>query len=332
MNNCRRPICAESCATPPRAPLGTVHQLLRLFALLVTVGAGAVIVAAATAVPGYRRARRGSWALQLVARCVLRSIGVRRTVHGGPRTGPSLVVGNHISWLDILALSSCAPMVMVAKAEVSGWPIIGTAAARVNTIFLHRDQLRTLPDTVVAMTSALRSGRRVQVFPEGTTRCGGAVGQFHRAAFQAAIAAAVVVSPVTIGYTDGEADRITAPAFLGNESLVSSLRRVLATPRIEVTVRWLPPIPAIAGTGRDHLDRATVARLTEKAIADSFGTPTVHAATRTAVPSTVPARWSADATFIPARVTAPRESPSTRTGGRPGIARPWPGHGPDGHG
>lgn len=289
MNGCRRPVCSASCASPPEAPLGAVHQLLRLFALVVTVTAGAVVVAAATGVPGYRRAQRGAWALQLVARCVLRSIGVRRTVHGGPRSGPSLVVGNHISWLDILALGSCAPMVMVAKSEVRLWPIIGSAAVRVGTIFLRRNQLRTLPDTVAAMTSALRSGLRVQVFPESTTRCGGALGEFHRAAFQAAIAAAVVVSPVTIGYTDGQRNRITAPAFLGKESLVASFRRVLATPRIEVTVRWLSPIPAIAGTGRDHIDRATVARLTEKAVAAALGISTVGTdSTRADPPATRP--------------------------------------------
>lgn len=249
--------------------------------LLLAVGGGALLLAVVTAVPGYRRRRRGGWALQQVARWVLRSVGVRRTVHGAPRSGPSLVVGNHVSWLDVLALSSCAPMVMVLGSDLRGWPVIGPAAVRAGSIFSDPGRARSLPDTVAEVTAALRSGLRVQVFPEGTAHCDGAVGEFARAAFQAAIAAAVVVSPVTVRYTDG--DRPTAaPAFPGTEpeSLLQSLRRVLAAPRIEVTVRWLAPIPAIAGTGRDHLDRATVARLSQRAVATGLGVAVVRRGTR----------------------------------------------------
>ena len=105
--------------------------------------------------------------------------------------------------------------------------------------------------------SATRGRRHSYRFsPEATARCVGAVSQFHRASFQAP--AAVVVSPVTIEYTDDGSARTTAPPFLGGETIADSLRRLLAAPRIEVTLRWFAPIPAIAGTGRDHTDRATV--------------------------------------------------------------------------
>lgn len=275
MTDCRRPVCETACAAAPARPIGVPQQVFRLAALLLALGAGALLLALVTALPGYRRRRRGAWALQQMSRWVLRSLGIRRTVHGAPRSGPSLVVGNHVSWLDILVLGGCAPMLMVAKSDVRGWPLVGPFAVRVGSIFLDRNRLRTLPDTVAEMTSALRSGMRVQVFPEGTTRCGGAVGEFSRAAFQAAIAAAVVVSPVTLRYTDDQQAPTTTPAFVGTESLLDSFRRVVAAPRIEVTVRWLAPIPAIAGTGRDHLDRATVARLAQRAVAARLGIPVV---------------------------------------------------------
>lgn len=276
MTGCRRSVCGTLCIATSGAPARPWQQLLRLLALLGALTTGGLVLAAATSIPGYRRARRGSWAVRHTARWVLRALGVRLVVHGAPRSGPSLVVGNHVSWLDILALAGCAPMVMVAKSEVRSWPAIGGAAVGAGTIFLHRNRLRSLPGTVEEITAALRSGLRVQVFPEATTRCGGALGEFHRAAFQAAINAAVVVSPAAIGYAQDGRPGTTVPAFLGDESLVDSLRRVLAARDIEVSVRWLPPIPAIAGTGRDHVDRATVTRLAEKAVAGSLGVPVVH--------------------------------------------------------
>jgi len=273
---CRRPACGPACIAPADAPAGRPRQLIRGLALLIALIAGVLLIAAATSIPGYRRARRGPWAVGYAARWVLRALGVRVVVHGAPRTGPSLVVANHVSWLDILALAGCAPQVMVAKSEVRSWPVVGSAAVRAGAIFLQRNSLRSLPGTVEEITATLRSGQRVQVFPEATTRCGGALGEFHRAAFQAAIDAAVVISPVTIGYAhDGRAGS-TVAAFLGEESLLASLCRVLAARRVHVTVHWLPPIPAIAGTGRNHLDRATVTRLAENAVAAGLAVPIVR--------------------------------------------------------
>lgn len=288
MTACRLPACSPACSAAAAssgagARVGPTRQLARAFALLVALAAGVPLVAAATSIPGYRRSRRGPWAVGCASRWVLRALGVRVVVHGVPRSGPSLVVGNSVSWLDFLVLAGAAPQVMVAGTEVRGWPVIGGTAVRAGAIFLRRDNWRSLPGTVEEITAALRSGQRVQVFPEATIRCGGSLGEFHHAAFQAAINAAVVISPVAIGYAQDGRPGSTAAAFLGEESLVDSLRRVLAAREIDITVRWLRPIPAIAGTGRDHLDRAVVARLAENAIAAALGLPIVRSRHRGAV-------------------------------------------------
>ncbi len=282
--------CGADCAEPTTTSAHPGRRLLRYAGLLLTTIVSIAFIAAIAAVPGHRRARRGAWALHRCAGLILRSVGVRLVTIGSPRSGPSLVVGNHISWLDILGLAASAPMVMVAKSELRSWPLLGRTSARVGTLFLQRASLRALPGSVAEITAALRAGSRVQVFPEATTRCGRVVGEFHRAAFQAAIDAAVVVSPVAIRYTDSARSPITAPAFLGEETLLGSVRRVLASPSTVMTVRWLPAIPAIAGTGRDFIDRATATRLTQNAIARSLAVPVVargQSPARPALPSPV---------------------------------------------
>lgn len=306
MTACRLPACGPACIPAAGARVGPTRQLARWWALLVALAAGVLLVTIATSIPGYRRSRRGRWAVGCAARWVVLALGVRVVVHGAPRSGPSLVVGNHVSWMDILALAGAAPQVMVAKSEVRSWPVIGGAAVRAGAIFLQRDSWRSLPGTVEEITAALRSGQRVQVFPEATTRCGGALGEFHRAAFQAAINAAVVISPVAVGYAQDGHPGSTVAAFLGRESLVDSLRRVVAARGIEVTVRWLGPIPAIAGTGRDHLDRATVARLAENVIAARLAVPIVRRGHRGLTPPAP--RPSAAGAVSPRRVrpVAPR--------------------------
>jgi len=267
--------CSGQCVPTSRRVVGVAHRGLRLGGLMIAMAFGLVLIGALTCLPGSGRSRRGAWALQRVSRWVLRALGVRVDTRGTPRSGPSLVVGNHVSWLDILVLTACAPMRLVAKSDIRQWPVLGNAAARTGSLFLQRNGLRSLPPTVAQMTAALRSGSRVQVFPEGTTRCGGALNPFRRAAFQAAIDAGVVVSPVTVRYSDSDSDQATSPqpAFVGDETLVDSVRRVIGMQRLQVSVHWLPAIPAIAGTGRDAIDRKRVAKLAENAVARDLRIP-----------------------------------------------------------
>ncbi len=272
---CTAPVCTSACSTAGAQVCVTARCLGRLIALVIASLAGTLFIVIVTWLPGHRRERRGTWALQQVSRWILRSIGIRMSVEGAPRSGPSLVVGNHISWLDILVLSASAPMRMVAKAEVGRWPIIGNTSRRVGTLFLQRERLRQLPAVVSEIAAVLRTGSRVQVFPEATTRCGGALSPFRRAAFQAAIDAGVVVSPVTLRYTDHQRMPTSAPAFVGDETLVASIRRVLHSRSTTVAVHWLRPIPAMAGTGWAPTDRANVARLAENAVARDLGVQVV---------------------------------------------------------
>lgn len=270
---CVESACTGQCVPRSRRVVGVAHRGLRLGGLMIAMAFGLVLIGALTCLPGSGRSRRGAWALQRVSRWVLRALGVRVDARGAPRSGPSLVVGNHVSWLDILVLTAYAPMRPVVESEIRQWPVLGNAAARTGSLFLQRNRLRSLPPTVAQMTAALRAGSRVQVFPEGTTRCGGALNPFRRAAFQAAIDAGVVVSPVTVRYSDSDSATSPQPAFVGDETLVDSVRRVIGMPRLQVSVHWLPAIPAIAGTGRDAIDRKRVAKLAENAVARDLRIP-----------------------------------------------------------
>lgn len=261
-----RAACVAGCVAPADDQVGQLETLWRIVRLASVLTFALPVTLIVAALPGYGRQRRRSLMLQWLCRRVLAAVGVRLTVVGTVRTGPGLVVANHTSWLDVLALTAGAPLVPVAKAEVVDWPVIGAVARECGAIFLRRRRFRDLPEAVAAMTLLLRQGHRVQVFPEATTRCGRAVGEFHRAAFQAAIDAAVVVQPAALRLTQGERPT-TATAFVGDEALAESLWRTLRMRDVRVELRWLRPIPAIAGTGRAAVDRAVVARLAENAVA-----------------------------------------------------------------
>lgn len=208
------------------------------------------------------RPLRGWW-LRAVCRAVLAAAGVVvRVRHTGPPDRPfggsgSLVVANHVSWIEVLALCSVAPVRVLAKRELSGWPVIGPVAAATGVLFIDRRSVRALPRTVAEMAAVLRSGQTVAAFPEGTTWCGAAAGPFRRAAFQAALDAAVPVRPVAVVLTSR--GRVAPEAaFVGEQSLLHSVGRVLRLPALACELTVLPAL-APEGTRSELAARAAVA-------------------------------------------------------------------------
>ncbi|MFH8343472.1 lysophospholipid acyltransferase family protein [Streptomyces sp. NPDC018045] len=183
-----------------------------------------------------------------------------------PRLG-TLVVANHISWLDIPALLAVEPVTLLAKREVGGWPLVGALARRAGTRFIDRDSPRQLPATVAALTDLLRSGRSVAAFPQATTWCSVAYGAFRRATFQAALDAGAPVRPVTIAY-EQEGLPSTVAGFLGDEEFLSSVRRVVGARGLTVRVTVHPPLPPRPGT-----DRRALADLARAAVTGTAGEP-----------------------------------------------------------
>ncbi|MFH8406034.1 lysophospholipid acyltransferase family protein [Streptomyces sp. NPDC018019] len=184
----------------------------------------------------------------------------------------TLVVANHISWLDIPALLAVEPVTLLAKREVGDWPLVGGLARRAGTRFIDRASPRQLPATVTALADLLRSGRSVAAFPQATTWCSAAYGAFRRATFQAALDAGAPVRPVTITYEQLGLPS-TVAGFLGDEPFLSSVRRVVGAHGLAVRVTVHPPLLPRPGT---H-DRRALADLARTAVTGTGRKPDRYA-------------------------------------------------------
>lgn len=181
----------------------------------------------AVPLPGRTRVQR------IYCRLVLRCLGVRITVTGNPIRNLSgvLVVSPHMSWLDVFAIGSVLPGSFVARADMFTGPATGIVARFLKIIPIERSSLRRLPGVVDAVARRLRAGQTVVAFPEGTTWCGRDRGAFYPAMFQAAIDAGRPVQPLRLTYHHVDGSPSTVPAFVGDETLLSSIRRLLVVPR-----------------------------------------------------------------------------------------------------
>ncbi|WP_085024882.1 lysophospholipid acyltransferase family protein [Ensifer aridi] len=136
-------------------------------------------------------------------------LGLRVRVHGElDHRRPLLLSANHVSWKDILVLSSVADVVFVAKSDVKSWPIFGVLARLQASIFVERGQKRTTGQQVNEIGRRLADGEIVVLFPEGTTSDGNRLLDIKTSLFGAAASAipqsptgVVHVQPLAISYT-----------------------------------------------------------------------------------------------------------------------------------
>jgi 1-acyl-sn-glycerol-3-phosphate acyltransferase len=181
--------------------------------------------------PGARAAVIRWWARGLLA-----ALGVRLHVSGAPAQEPGLVVANHISWLDVIAIAAARPALFVCKSEIAAWPGIGWLLKRAGTIFIHRGSFRDVWRVNVELRARLAASQSVAAFPEGTTTEGHDVLAFRPALFQPAVERGFPIHPVAIAYSGDEA------AYVGETSFGKSLVAVARAARLEVPLAMLPPV------------------------------------------------------------------------------------------
>jgi 1-acyl-sn-glycerol-3-phosphate acyltransferase len=253
--------CGPGCLAGREARVGRVRRVVRLTSV-VGVVLGALLLLPVLPLVG---ARGREWLVRAVFRGVLRAMGVRLAVSGrdglGARGRGMLVVNNHTSWLDIVAVNAVRPMRAVAKRDIAAWPVLGRLVSAAGSVYVDREGLRSLPDTVSKLAAALRGGSMVNVTPEGTTWCGLTHGRFRPAMFQAAIDGGVPVLPVALRFRLSDGTATTAPSFIGEETIVDSVRRVAALRGLVVEVHVLDEL----APGR-AADRRELAALAEAAV------------------------------------------------------------------
>jgi 1-acyl-sn-glycerol-3-phosphate acyltransferase len=172
---------------------------------------------------------------------ICRIFGVRRQVRGHFPEGPQLIAANHTSWVDIALLMSLAPMVFVAKHEISRWPLLGWMARSGGTVFHQRGSHDSASGVASAMAERLEQGRKIAIFPEGGILPGEGVKRFHARLFAAAIATGTPVQPVMVRFIrDGV--KTEDMTFLPGENFVGNFMRLLVQERCTADVHVLPPL------------------------------------------------------------------------------------------
>jgi 1-acyl-sn-glycerol-3-phosphate acyltransferase len=215
-----------------------------------------------------------------------RFLGMKVHVIGTPSTDrATLIVSNHVSWTDIIAVGSKADVTFVAKSEIRHWFFVGFMASLQKTLYVDRKRRGDARRASQEMGARMASGGAVLLFAEGQSDIGTHVLPFRSAligaaqhAMEEAGAGEVLIQPLTIAYTRlqglpvGRTDR-SFIAWIKSKSVKQNIKEILTGGTREVVLAFGEPRPLSAGADRKKLAREAEAEVRRMLVALNRGTP-----------------------------------------------------------
>lgn len=196
------------------------------------------------------------------SRLALALLGIRAHVDHGERLhangGGRLIVSNHLSYIDVLIISSLVPSVFITSVELKRTFLLGALAWFGGCLFVERRNPSGLKQEIKDIAHVLDQGFSVVLFPEGTTSNGDCVRQFKNSLFDAAVSAGSDILPLCLRYTKINGESVTAGNrddvfYYGGMTFFKHLPRLVSQKSINVDVIPLKTIAARADVSRKEL-------------------------------------------------------------------------------
>jgi 1-acyl-sn-glycerol-3-phosphate acyltransferase len=218
-----------------RHPLRVATRLVRL-AVAILIGLLDYLFHCAFRRADDRLTIRALW-LQRASRRTLRLFHFEMQAAGRvPVRG--LLISNHLSYLDVLVLSSLTPAVFVSKHDVKFWPVFGQFAVLGGTVFVDRTRRFQVGRTNDEITTALNQSALVVLFPEGTSTNGQTLLPFKSSLLEPATQPAWPLAIAWIHYEIDDGDAGEEVCYWGDHTFFPHMLNLLSKRRVRATVRF----------------------------------------------------------------------------------------------
>lgn len=141
--------------------------------------------------------------VSVYSRLMLRILNIKvifKGLENSQKYSNHLIVSNHLSYIDVIMLSSELPSSFVTSKEIKSSAFLGQIVSLAGCLFVDRKNKAQIKNEISQIESALTSGLNVTIFPEATSTNGDGVLKFKRSLFESSLGAKKPVLPITINY------------------------------------------------------------------------------------------------------------------------------------
>jgi lyso-ornithine lipid O-acyltransferase len=166
-------------------------------------------------------------------------------------TQNKMIVCNHMSYLDILCLSSCYPTLYVSSVEVKETPFLGWICQLTGCFFTERRRAKRTPnqigEEIKEIGKILSDGLSITLFPEGTTTNGSSILPFKTVLIEPAVVTKKEVLPISVKYVSIDGERFgpqncDVVCYYGDMEFMPHLIQLCKARKIEVKISKTIPL------------------------------------------------------------------------------------------
>jgi 1-acyl-sn-glycerol-3-phosphate acyltransferase len=203
------------------------------------------------------------------SKLILWVLDIKVILNQSIKTKPYFIVSNHLSYLDILIISSIKPTSYVTSLDIKNTLGLGQITEIAGCLYVNRKSRNNITRELEDIINALKNGLSVTVFPEATSTNGERVIRFKRSLYEAALESKTEVLPVCINYLrindqNISKDNRDSLCWYGEMDFLSHLWKLCRQRKVEVELKVLDEIQDF------NQDSKTLRDYTYELIASSF--------------------------------------------------------------
>lgn len=162
------------------------------------------------------------------------------------RNQPGLVIGNHLGFIDILAMHSLTGALFVTSQEMRNTPLLGLLTEMAGCIYVDRRNRSNILNELKHLISSMNDGFQVTLYPEATSHNGEEVLPFKRTLLTAASLAGKPILPYCFNFKSINNGPFIMKyrdnvCWYGDQTFFPAFIRALCIKEITVEVTFLEP-------------------------------------------------------------------------------------------
>jgi 1-acyl-sn-glycerol-3-phosphate acyltransferase len=182
----------------------------------------------------------------------------------------SLIVSNHMGFIDILCLASVNPMLFVTSHEMRETPFLGLLCEMAGCLFVERRSRTKILGEMKKIGESLSNGLSIVLYPEATSTNGEQVLPFKRTLMMAAGHAEVPIQPVVFNFRSINGEEFSMKwrdhvCWYGDIPFATSMLRALSLKYVEAEIEFLTEV----AISKDE-DRGLIADKIHRMVSEKF--------------------------------------------------------------